>query len=75
MTVFFVSLKKFASSIIILEEREERADYYESETASLVQSQHSGDPEHPTDRRYKPSWFTRMLRRSRRENYQPIGED
>lgn len=56
------------------EEREERAEYYESETASLVPSQHSGDREHPTDRQDKRSWFTRVFRR-RHENYLPIGED
>jgi len=57
------------------EEREERADYYESETASLVQSPHSADPEHPSDRRDKPSWFAQLFRWSSYRNYQPIDED
>jgi len=57
------------------EEREERADYYESETASLAQSPHSADAEHPTDRRDKTSWFARLFRWSRYGNYQAISGD
>jgi hypothetical protein len=65
----------FIDRIVISEEREERADYDESETASLVQSPHSADREGVSDRRDKPSWFARVFRWSRYGNYQAVGED